>query len=138
MTTLQELKERCRKEGGYFLLTNREDADCAEGLRWVNPSVSGRGKAVEIHHFEDRPVDPRTETFVEAAYENQVDGEYEVDGRPLVSGSDDNGDYVFGWIWVSNSQAGFPDKYEDEDEDDGLKDYVLTDDTDVYGKEETP
>ncbi|MBU2722912.1 hypothetical protein [Acidithiobacillus ferridurans] len=49
---------------------------------------------------------PEGDPYVEAARKKTIEGELEVDDRSVLSRSDDGGQYVMAWLWVTDEEAG--------------------------------
>lgn len=84
------------------------------------------GGVIEVLHYPDRKHDPYTEMFYHSAVEQAEDGDLEVDHATMITESDDNGEYVLSYKWVSNDDVVFPPRQDVElgYESDGVYHYL--------------
>jgi len=73
----------------------------------MTTNVAGRGSPLELHHHKDRKYTPYDLAYIRAAQCHNT-CEQQVDDESVVSGSDDEGDYVLGWIWVPEDEVTVP------------------------------
>ncbi len=88
------------------------DAAIAEFEKFLKENVRNYGQRLELHLHDDRKLTPYEELFLTAARSRfHHDGDLEFDDSCVVSGSDDEGEYVLCWKWVPNEAVEFPHRH---------------------------
>lgn len=85
------------------------DAAIAEFEKFLAEDVRNRGKRLELHLHKERTLTSYEELFLTTARSCfHHCGDLEFDDSCVVSGSDNDGEYVMCWKWVPNDAVEFP------------------------------
>ena len=83
---------------------NCRDTDFSAALQVLKQSGMDFGECVNA--YGETAIDS---PYVRYAVEISSDGDFEIDGTPVVSKGEEPGAYVMGWLWVSDYDCGVQD-----------------------------